>query len=332
MFQATLLNHGEFNSRSLEITIGTKKLVTPTYFPAISSAATRLQLVPLIQVCVSSGYPRLLISAYDIFHLSKPHQKFAKKYLRKFLNQNFLFLDSGTFESYWLNDRKWTFEKYKKIIANTECDFYTSFDRIPSMDSSSNEISKHVVEYSKKSSKLENNNHCISVIHGQTSQLIKLVGTICNRNMQNAIIAIAERDCGKTLQDKINTIKKIRKTLNRKNETNVLHILGCGNPISMALFIMAGADSFDSVDWSRWLIDRKTLQFTDPTHRILLDCKCKVCSIKKIDPTLNVLLHNLLFYQNYLQDLRESIINGQNFNFLKKYIDKKFLSKIVKLF
>ncbi len=121
MFQATVLNHGQLNSRSLEIAIDNKKIVTPTYFPAISSAATRLQLVPLIDVCVSSGYPRLLVFAYDISNLQKTHQTLAKKMLKRFSEQNFLFLDSGTFESYWLNDRKWSYEKYKKKGDRCSC-------------------------------------------------------------------------------------------------------------------------------------------------------------------------------------------------------------------
>ena len=43
-------------------------------------------------------------------------------------------MDSGTFESYWFNDSKWNFNRYKKQVENTASDFYTSFDSVPSVE------------------------------------------------------------------------------------------------------------------------------------------------------------------------------------------------------
>lgn len=335
MLDVSILHRGSFEARCLQVEVGGKKMVTPTYFPSISSAATRIQLVPLIKDCISSGYPRLLISAYDIFHNEKGKSTALLKLIKDFSKKDkILFLDSGTFESYWLRDKKWSYAKYEKIIKRTPSEFFAGFDEIPLPHAREPAILKNLIKYVKKSCKLENQNHCITICQGLTPiQLCNLVKKITNNDKEFfQMIAIPERYCGKTLDVRIKTIKKIRKILNKKNPESILHILGCGHPISIALFAFAGADSFDSVDWSRWVIERTTLSFRDNTHISLLNCSCRACSITKMDPTHRFLLHNLLFYQDYLNDLRYAITMGDELNLLARYCDQKILSKIVNFF
>ena len=112
----------------------------------------------------------------------------------------------------------------------------------------------------------------------------------------------------------------------------MIHILGCGNPASIALFSFAGADMFDSVDWSRWVIDPSSLKFTDISHIEILDCKCKVCISKKFNIPLRAFMHNMLFYQNYLQELRQSISQNTPKKFLDKYLGKKLSSKAINFY
>jgi len=335
MINTKILYEGAYKSRVLQIEVNQKKLVTPTYFPSISSVAIRLPLEPLIQSIIRSGYPRLLISAYDLSNLSKENNNRISKTLTKFSKEkNFLLIDSGSFESYWFHDKKWNFKKYKLTINRTKSDFFTSFDNIPDSHSDYTDILKSTYLNTKKSSKLIENNHCITVCHGQSpEQLHALIKKLsANDNELCRVIAIPERSCGKTLRDKIKTIQKIRSILDSDKPENVLHILGCGNPLSMALFAMAGADLFDSIDWSRWVVDWRSLNFTDFANLTLTDCKCKVCRIKNIDAILRALLHNLLFYQDFILELQQSIILKDELNFLRKYIDQKTVSKIVNFF
>ena len=335
MLNTEILYTGSFLNRVLRIEIQQKSLVSPTYFPSISSAATRLQLAPLIRTCITSGYPRLLISAYDLFHLSQENYNSISKLLINFSKENnFLFIDSGTFESYWLQDGKWDYVKYESMIKKNNCDFFTSFDDIPNPHDDYNDIFKTMYQNTKKSTKLTNKNHCVCICHGQTpAQLCDIIKDLSSNELKFCrMIAIPERDCGKTIDDKIETVQKIKKILEKDDNTNVLHILGCGNPISIALFSFAGADSFDSIDWSRWLIDKNTLKIMDSSHLSLIDCSCKVCAIPKMDPTVRVLLHNLLFYQQFMLELQKTIIQKNEINFLEKYCDQKTISKIVSFF
>ena len=323
---------GKYESRILQIERENKKFTTPAYFPSISSAATRIPMLPLIQLCTSKNYPRLLISAYDL-HNIKNEKKSIIPILERYAKINFLFIDSGTFESYWLDDPKWKYSHYENIIQKISGDFYTSFDEIPNPSDNLKTIFTKVSDYARKSEKLSGTGHCSVVAHGNSPlQLIQVVEELAKNKQSLSMISVPERDCGKTIQDKIKTIRKLRKTLSEQNPANILHILGCGNLLSIAMFSFAGADSFDSVDWSRWAIDPKTLQFMDLNHLELTNCLCEICKRRTLDPTSRVLLHNLLLYQEFTQQIQENIIQDKGLDFLKQFIDRKTFSKIVKFF
>lgn len=323
---------GKYESRILQIAIGDKKFTTPTYFPSVSSSATRMQFDALVQFCISKRYPRLLISAYDLHDVQRGRQSIISA-LKKYTKNNFLFVDSGTFESYWLK-KKWNYIMYRKIIKEFSGDFYASFDEIPNPDDNIKNIISTVNTYTKKSVNISKDSQCVTVVHGNTpSQLVKVIEYISKNNTKYlSMVAIPEKDCGKTLQDKITTVQNVRRIMSKENPTSILHVLGCGNPLSMAIFAFAGADSFDSTDWSRWIVNPKTLQLMDYSHIDLANCPCQICKRKNLDSTNKGLLHNLLFYQEFTQKLQTIIIQNKGLDFLKQHVDRKTFSKIVKFF
>jgi queuine/archaeosine tRNA-ribosyltransferase len=69
------------------------------------------------------------------------------------------------------------------------------------------------------------------------------------------MIAVAERELGDGLMERIRTVAKIRKALKEQGSNTLLHILGTGNPITMAFLSLAGADFFDGLEWCRTSID-----------------------------------------------------------------------------
>lgn len=333
MSAVTSIFQGVGFSKIYQLQINNKNLVLPTYFPAISSAEARFMLEPLLKAIIAAGYPRLLISAYDLALLSSNRHKSVNRILTDYAKNNFIFLDSGTFESYWFNDKKWSFSNYKNEITKINSDLYTSFDTVPSIEQSYESVKKDTITNIKKSNNLRKNNLCLYVCHGQnTRDLIKLVKYVIDSNFKPEFIAIPERDCGKTIEDKIVTIQKIRKILDQHNSKIILHLLGLGNPLTMTLLTFSGANSFDSVDWSRWIIDRKTLQFTDFSNLSLLDCSCKACTTSGIEYSVKAIFHNLLFYQDFISELQEVIIRKEEIQFLKDHFDKKSFSRIVKFF
>ena len=331
MLNTKIIHKGNFSSRIIQIEINKKKIITPVFFPSISSATNRLQLTSLIQICAENKYPRLLVSAYDLYD-ERNGIKSTYNILKQFQKSNILFLDSGTFEKYWLNNNEWNFTKYTEVIKKFKCDFFASFDPFPLLKQDEKDISKVSQEFNMKSSTLQHNNQCVRIAHGNTSkQLCSVVSNLIKHN-KCPILAISERECGATLLDQIQTIQKIRKLVDAVDDSILIHILGCSSPISIALFSLAGADMFDSTSWSRYIIDPKSLKYLDIHHMGILSCKCDICRSYKSNTIQQSLMHNLLFYQTFLLELRNVIISNNIEDFLSKYLEQKTLSKIVSFF
>ena len=170
----------------------------------------------------------------------------------------------------------------------------------------------------------------IPIVHGLTpDHLVSVVRQLLKGEQYvDRTIAVAERDCGQSVIERARTILRIRQLLNDKDETTLLHVLGCGNPISLALFAYCGADTFDSLDWLKLTIDRNELKLADFSHLELLNCTCKVCTKSERDSITKTLLHNLLFYQDFVLRLQSMIARETLWDFLVQYVGSKILDKV----
>jgi len=320
-------------SRVTKISLGGKNLATPAYFPAISSAGVGYPADALIRLVVTTKYPRLLVSAYDIHRISTEGNPTPLFQLGKFSMQgSFLLLDSGFFESYWKGDKTWTFESYAKAVSEVPCDLYFSLDVFPDSSRSEQDFFAETCKKIIHSCNVSNSAQCIPILHGLNSrQLIAVVERFVQENPDRlGMVAVSERDCGFTLLERARTIATIRNALDSQNKGNILHILGCGNPISLLLYSYCGADTYDSLDWSRHVIDRKDFGIADLAHLELLRCDCTVCE-KEVGTTAERgLLHNLLFYQDFTIQIQNMIRDDSIGVVLSDHVGGDFLSGIEK--
>jgi queuine/archaeosine tRNA-ribosyltransferase len=333
MMQVETVHQPKDLARVLKISTKGKQVTTPTYFPAVSGAEFGARSHELISLVMNESYPRLLISAYDYSRISGATKKKligeSSHYLR---NGGFIMLDSGVFESYWNEDKDWTFKAYENIIPKIESDFYFAYDILPErIDKSEPEYSKSVINYAQKSAKLRPADVCIPIIHGADPK--KLVGSVKRFLQQRpelgSFIAIPERECGANLSERAGTITEIRRILNTLNlQQTPLHVLGCGNPISMATYAYCGADAFDSVDWNTILVEPVELRIYDISQTELLRCKCPICKKMKDKPLARALLHNLLFYQDFVLQLQRMIRDSTLRDFLLQFLGEENLKKI----
>lgn len=67
-----------------------------------------------------------------------------------------------------------------------------------------------------------------------------------------SIIGVTEKELGRTLNDKILTIAKMRRRLDQLSRKTPIHVFGSLDPISSALYFAAGADIFDGLTWLRY--------------------------------------------------------------------------------
>ena len=251
------------NYRLLKLVFKNKTLYTPTYFPAISSIDSKFPPEELLKFFIRTGYPQLLISAYDFYNYFKTNLKLVS-ILNKYSKKHFLFVDSGGYEKYWNRDKSWTLDLYKKITPKIKSDFYTSFDA---------ESSKKINDKVFFSSIIQNGlivpaSQYIPIFHSpKPKTLIKKIENFLQKYPYAvSLIAVREVDCGISISERARTIFQIRKLLNEKGGNQILHILGAGHPLSIALYSYCGADSFDSTDWFSSTFDLKSNTLLDPSH------------------------------------------------------------------
>jgi len=321
-------------SRVLEIVINNRKLTTPVYFPSISSYGVKFSMSDSFYLLHFHKYPRLLLSAYDLYNSESREKKKLISMIKDYRQKGFLFIDSGLYESSWMKDAEWNINCYKNLMAQFQFDIYTSFDVLPGIKKgeTAKDFRRKTFENVLESSVFQNNNLFIAILHGPSpEELVSIVEEFSKKHPSLCCaIAVAERDCGHSILERASTISEIRRTLNKKNKESLLHLLGCGNPLSMLLFSYCGVDTFDSLDWLKHVInpDPNSLLMNDFSHLALLNCKCRVCNSpehKDADYLEKVLLHNLLFYQNFVVQI-QSIIQHDN---IEAYLRVHFGDNII---
>lgn len=328
----TVIHESKKLSRVLEIQLNGKILSTPTYFPAISSYGVKPPFHELLYLLKIAKYPRILVSAYDLYHMRENKRNEALSLMKSYRKTGFLFMDSGLFESWGKNDKKWNITSYKSVLSQAKFDLYSSFDVYRGKGKSHEKFKKDTYNNILKSSVFLNNTAFFAILHESTPfQLINLVNEFAEKHSNLCRnIAVAERDIGKSLQERAETIVALRKAMNN-NDCHLLHILGCGNPLSMLVYSYCGADTFDSVDWIKFAINPKKYSTSDFAHLELLNCKCKVCSEQPYARARyleKLLLHNLLFYQNFVVQIQSLIRNDNLEAYAREYVGEKTIDQI----
>lgn len=313
-------------NRLLKLDFGSKILTTPTYFPAVSSVEKNKNFSDLVKLIIKSSYPQMLISAYDFHYYFKPRK--LNSSINKYAKKHFLFVDSGGYESYWNSSKKWNFDLYKKATQKIKSDFHTSFDDESDSDKKLEKIYDKIID----GGSLFPSSQYIPIFHaGNSAKLIKIISTFLSEYPYAiSFLAVREKELGATTLERAKTIFQIRKIINKVGGTQILHVLGVGHPISMALYSYCGADSFDSADWFTHTLDLNTCQLREVSQ---LDLVRGISpSIEKIkNPYARVLIHNLDSYNALMKKIQGLIKNNKLRQFLiKQKITDQMLSTITK--
>lgn len=316
-------------ARNVRFQLPTKSFETPIYFPSVSSYGTD-KVMNYVKFLIQIKYPYMLISAYDFFHHFESKPEIVKKINSFSTNGNFLFVDSGGYEQKWNEDKAWNFDSYKDNISKINSDIYSSLDLIES------KVEKNAsFDRIKKSYLLVPNSQFMPIFDGTTPKnLLCNIQIFMEKFPEYAIkfLAVRERDCGVNITEKASTIFNIRKLLDSLKQDCILHVLGCGNPLNMALYSYFGADSFDSRDWFLKTIDTNNLLLRDFSHLELLDCKCESCIKSEkisLDPYSKTITHNIKAYLDFVKKLQKLIKENQLETFLKSNgISNKILKKV----
>ena len=319
-FSSLLIKEGDFYSRIFEIKINKKILPLPAYFPSISSFGIKFTPLDLLTFIKEHGVPRVLISAYDI-HNADETQSLVIEILNKIKDKTIAFLDSGQFESFWKSDDEWNFNLYISVLKKLDIDFFSTFDEITIKALRLNQRNKSPKPDFEIYDNIHKNAKFIPIIHGTTpTNLIENIKSNFKRK-NFEIFAISERDLGFSIIEKMRIIIKVKKELLKIRKNPIIHLLGCGHPISLMIYVLLGIDSFDSLDWIKYIVDIKSYNLLNIEFLPFLNCNCKICQISDFNYVERALLHNLNFYESFFNSIRKSIFQNEYIDFLKTKID-----------
>jgi len=238
------------------------KVALPALFLSVSSHETHLKPIEAVKALRLFGAKTVLISAYDL--LPERRNRAIVRELTRLRNQGAVILvDSGNYEAYRRRDATWTADKLRPALEGIPHDYAFSFDILRPSKAPSLAVKQiiaavvrdaqvtaapiiPIVHAPKKSDGNYDLTHIPSVIHNLADRL------------GPPLIAIPERELGPGLISSAQTVRRIREALDRLPFYQPIHLLGTGNPWSIAILAAAGADSFDGLEWCRVVADATT--------------------------------------------------------------------------
>lgn len=294
--------------RPLELNIGGKALQPPVYFPSISSVKTALHPQDYLQLLVSlvGINAQFLVSAFDLAAMAQPAA--AAKLLQSARDAGALTLmDSGNYESFWKDAQgRWLQSSFHKVLAGFPCDIAFGFDeQKPPTDAA--EHAALLVARWKADQAAAGSCQIVPIIHGDARDLPGLCHVVATKTGVS-MLAVAERRLGDGVIERARSVLAIRNALDQLDCYVAVHLLGTGNPISIALYSAMGADSFDGLEWCQTVVDHDTGLLY---HLSQADFFAKQTAWFDAGLSFQVrtLVHNLEFYASWMQRLRVAIAN-----------------------
>lgn len=311
--------------RLSEIKIGEGILQLPVYFPSVSSVKTALSIFGYTSVLCAFQMKQFLVSAYDLHFADADQQRNVKELIAESMrNGTVVLMDSGNYESYW-HDKKaaWLQADYHRVLMESGCSFAFGFDeQVPPTDFSAH---VHLIcERQKQDQAVKTRTPIVPIIHGKSETIPQL----CLKTVEGTgieMLAVPERCLGKGVFARARKVSEIRSALNATGKYVVLHLLGTGNPISLAIYTMAGADSFDGLEWCQTVVDHETATLFHFSHADFFQKQTKWGDMT-VDFYPRTLAHNLEFYRMWMERLSKYVHAGQGVEFCKRHFPNRIYS------
>ncbi|MGI6340465.1 MAG: hypothetical protein ACOXZV_13965 [Bacteroidales bacterium] len=309
-------------NRKATLSHGNFKLNLPLFFPSISSVKTNFTALEYLKLLKASATKNFLISAYDIFN-QEDEKKQEMLGILKELKENgiIILMDSGNYESYWHKDSNWTISTFESILKQELANIYFSFDSQNIKGKSISQITKTVVE-NAKSNMACTDSLITPIIHAQPKQLKDVCKEVV-KELNSPHIAIPERLLGDGIINRIANLKLIRAELNSLGKYTPIHLLGTGSPFSILLFIWAGADTFDGLEWCQTSINPETFQ----TYHFQLRELYQIDS-EENNYSLMTLFNNLQLFDKLNSSVQKALEQNELIKLLKDYFSPEFLKAI----
>ncbi|MGH8604867.1 MAG: hypothetical protein ACREXR_19410 [Gammaproteobacteria bacterium] len=164
----------------------------------------------------------------------------------------------------------------------------------------------------------------VPIIHG-TAQTLPVLCAEVVRISGVPMIAVPERRLGDGVFERALTVRAIREFLNAQGQYIGLHLLGTGNPISIVLYSIGGADSFDGLEWCQTVVDYETALLFHLSQADFFKGQTR-WGDENLPFQTFVLAHNLEFYADWLSRLRHAIHAGEGIAFARANLPQRIFN------
>ncbi len=303
--------------RSTELYISQTPLQLPCFFPSVSSVKTNLLPIDYVELLVGAHYPLFLVSAYDIAYCTEDQRLRLDTALTQGKERGVVILmDSGNYESFWKDDKGWQPERFHEIAGSDHHHLCFCYDN-QQPPNTSESIAEDVV-----ARVIRDQEHACGtvapIIHGDTA-LLPDAALRTAEQLYPLLLAVPERKLGDGIVERTRTVRKIREALNTLGVYCPIHLLGTGNPLSIIAYSLAGADSFDGLEWCQTVVDHETGRLLHFQQWDLIRHQTEWGQCSGLPYIQTVLMHNLSFYRKFMASLYEAIHFGDVESFIQKY-------------
>jgi hypothetical protein len=296
----------------------------PALFLSVSSYETRLSPLDAVRALRLFGARTILVSAYDLLPRRRPGRLIRE--LARFRRQGgFVLLDSGNYEATRRQDRSWRTTSLKAALAGAPLDWACSFDVLRPAQSEDDAALEVIAAVERDQTFTDA--PIVPIVHAPqrrgggyaVAQLPSIVRAVAER-LAPPMVAIPERELGPGLAERAQTVRRVRCELDRLPFYQPLHLLGTGNPWTIAVLAAAGADSFDGLEWCRVAADAQTHTLHHFQHFEFFawqarEAVSEVTRAALDDPAIDyagkVAFHNLEYFDTFERRLRERAREGR---------------------
>lgn len=290
----------------------------PAFFFSVSSHETRLEPAAALRALDMFGVETILASAYDTGP-NAPKGVIKRLHDRRKRGATVL-LDSGNYEKARRQDAGWTFETFETALKGTPHDLAFAFDSLnPTGDV--DKVTRATIRAAKRTANLTSA-PVIPIVHlprlkdgGYRTDMAGPVMRQVAQALSPSLLAIPERELGSGVFERTRTMAAIRLALKGLGRYQPVHVLGAGNPVSLALLSAAGADSFDGLEWCRYAFDSEHARLHHFQLFELFKYQAEVAESliaasaavdDAVSYTTKAVMHNLDFYHTWLRELRSA--------------------------
>lgn len=303
-------------SRPSELCIGKKALPLPAFFPSISSVKTALRPQDYLQVLSSlvglNG--QYLVSAFDLAAIERPDA--AAQMLQVSRDAGAVTLmDSGNYESFWKEAQgRWSQTAFHRMLRAFPCDLAFCFDEQQPPANADQHVAL-VVSRWREDQTAAGACLVVPIIHG-TAEFLPVLCAAVAAETGIPMVAVPERQLGDSVIGRARAVQAIRGELDKFGRYVALHLLGTGNPISLALYAAMGADSFDGLEWCQTVVDHDTALLYHLSQADFFAGQTAWVEAE-LSFQARTLAHNLEFYAAWMRRLRAAKAAGNMVDFCR---------------